>query len=241
MTVDMLFSQGGLATQILIQAGAIYLLFDAGDGTLRDLLRVGASPHALAGVFFTHGHADHVAGLYGLLGYLRAEGHEKPFRVWYPEGCCEVEAIVEAFRACHEGSIPYPLETQSLGDGQALRLGETQVLARRVEHWHSVRGRLISPAPAVGYRLSFRGEVVAISGDTAPCPALADLVKGADLALIEATLGEDASAEQRTRLHLTRATAEGFARLARQGWLIHTPHDRSRPGSFDLDPGTGAV
>lgn len=192
LTVEVLFSQAGLATQILVRAGEIQILFDAGNGVVRDLLQAGVLPQTLAGVFLTHGHADHVAGLYGLLGFLRAEGHDRPFRVWYPAWCCEAEAILSAFRSCHHGSIPYPLETRGLADGQVVWIGETEVLARRVEHWHSARGRLLAPAPALGYRLTFRGQSVAISGDTAPCPALEDLVRGADLALIEATLDESA-------------------------------------------------
>lgn len=94
--------------------------------------------------------------------------------------------------------------------------------ARKVEHWHSIRGRILSPAPAVGYRVSFRGRVVAITGDTAWCSAAVELVRGADLALIEATL-DDAAPEQRAHLHLTLEAAQGLARLAKQAVLIHRP------------------
>ncbi|MFH1609464.1 MAG: MBL fold metallo-hydrolase, partial [Candidatus Bipolaricaulota bacterium] len=150
-------------------------------------------------------------------------------RVWYPEGCCEIERILAAFRDCHRDSLLYSLEAHPLTDHQMVRIGEVEVLARRVEHWHSIRGRLLSPAPALGYRITFRGETVAISGDTAPCPALVDLVRDADLALIEATLGEDAPLDQRTHLHLTTKAARDLARLAHRAWFIHTP----RPSAVD--------
>ena len=42
--MEALFSQAGLATQSLVGAGSTYLLFDAGDGTLRDLLKRGVPP-----------------------------------------------------------------------------------------------------------------------------------------------------------------------------------------------------
>ncbi|MBC7093742.1 MBL fold metallo-hydrolase [Candidatus Bipolaricaulota bacterium] len=225
LSVEVLFSQAGLATQILVRAGKIHLLFDAGDGTLRDLLRAGVPPQQLTGVFLTHGHADHMAGLYGLLGYLRAEGHAQPFTVWYPWGCCEAEAVAEAFRNCYKDSLPYELISRSLGDGERVRVGEVEVLARKVEHWHSIRGRLIAPAPALGYRLTFRGRVVAVTGDTAFCPAVADLVREADLALIEATLDE-ATPEQRAHLHLTQDAAQDLARLAKRALLVHRPSAR---------------
>lgn len=225
--VDVLFSQAGLATQILVQAGSISLLFDAGDGVVRDLLRAGVNPVALAGVFLTHGHADHVGGLFGLLGFLRGEDHRSPFCVWYPTGCCEVEKILSAFYSCYQGTIPYRLEAEALVDEQEIRVGEVLVKARGVEHWHSIKGRVLSSAPAFGYRLSFRGQVVAITGDTAFCPAVVELVRGADLALIEATLDE-ATPNQRTHLHLTRDAAQDLARLAKQAFLVHQPREFDR-------------
>ena len=222
ITVTLLHSRAGLATQVLIQTLEATLLFDAGDGTLRDLIRTGVPHQDLTGVYFTHGHADHVAGLYALLGFLRSEGHELPVRIWYPEGSREIECILGAFRDAHWDSLPYLVEAHPLADHQAVRIGEVEVFARRVEHWHSIRGELLSPAPALGYRITFRDETVAISGDTAPCPALVDIVRDADLALIEATLGDEAPLDQRTHLHLTTKAAHDLARLARRAWFIHT-------------------
>ncbi len=224
--VEVLFSQAGLATQVLVRAGSTYLLFDAGDGTLRDLLGRGIPPQKLTGIFITHGHADHMAGLYGLVGYLRAEEQKGRFTVWYPQGACEVEEILAAFRRCYGPTIPFELVAHPLSDAELVRIGEVEVVARKVEHWHSILGKPISPAPALGYRLTFRGQVVAITGDTAFCPTLEELVRGADLAMIEATLGEDASPDQRTHLHLTRSEAEALGRLAHQAWFIHTPRPK---------------
>lgn len=228
IAVTVLHSHAGLATQILVRTPQVNLLFDAGDGALRDLLRFGIRPQILTGLFFTHGHADHVAGLYGILGFLRSEGHEAPIRVWHPEKCCEIERILAAFRDCHRHSLPYTLEAHPLTDRQVVCIGEIEVLARQVEHWHSICGRLLSPAPAVGYRITFRDETVAISGDAAPCPALSDLVHDADLALIEATLDENAPMDQRTHLHLTTKAAQDLASLARRAWFIHTPRAMPR-------------
>lgn len=222
LTVEVLHSVAGLATQILVQAGSVALLFDAGDGTLRDLHARGISPHALTGVFFTHGHADHMAGLYGLLGYLRAEGHKGEFHIWYPRGACEVEEVLAAFHRCYRANLPYALKAQPLQDGECVRLGELEVWAKAVTHWHSIQGNPLAPAPALGYRLVFRNQTVAITGDSAMCPALVDLVRGADLALIEATLKEDAPEEQRRFLHLTREQAETLGRLAKRAYFVHT-------------------
>lgn len=231
LVVEVLHSRAGLATQILLKAGQTHLLFDAGDGTLRDLLTRGIEPQKLAGVFITHGHADHIAGLYGLLGYLRAEEHRGFFTVWYPRGSCEVKEVLAAFRRCYGSTLPYKLVAHPLDDDKIVRVGEIEIWAKKVTHWHSIRGKPISPAPALGYRLTYKSQVVAITGDTALCPVLEELLKGADLALIEATLDENAPQEQRAYLHLAGAEAEALGRLARRAYFIHTPKAEMSPSS----------
>ena len=65
LTVQVLFSRTGLATQILVSTEKVGLLLDCGDGTARDLIGMGVPLDSLAGVFLTHGHADHLGGLWG--------------------------------------------------------------------------------------------------------------------------------------------------------------------------------
>ncbi len=223
LIVEVLFSQAGLATQVLVRAGSTCLLFDVGDGAVRDLVQRGAPLRMLAGVFVSHGHTDHMAGLWGLLGYLRAEGHRGSFTVWYPKGACEVEALLAAFRKCYEPTLPYELAGYPLRNDERVRLGDVEVLAKKVKHWHSICGQPLAPAPALGYRLTFRGQAVAITGDTAFCTSLESLVRGADLALIEATLGKEATEKEQAYLHLTEDTALKLGRLAKRSFLIHRP------------------
>jgi len=222
IAVEVLFSKAGLATQILVETGDQKFLLDAGDGVLRDLFASGTTPHALSGVFLTHGHGDHIAGLYGILCFLRSERHERPFTVWYPKGCCEVKAILSAFQTCYGTTIPYELAGVPLEDGERVQLGEAEILAKEVKHWNSIQGEVFSPTPALGYRISFRGDTVSFTGDSAASPALEELVKNVDLALIDATLDDStATKEQRAYLHLTINNARRIARLARRAVLLH--------------------
>lgn len=226
LSVTVLFSAAGVATGVLVEAGGGRLLFDAGDGTLRDLLSLGVPPESLCGLFFTHGHFDHMGGLYALLGYLRSVEHRGPLYIGYPGGCCETEAVLEAFLKCHRETTSFLLDVHALQDGDRVLVCGVEVLAREVVHWHSVRSQLLGPAPALGYRLTFRGQSVALSGDSGDCPALWDLVEGADLALIEATL-EQEDPQLLARLHLCPARAEAIGRLAKKFFLIHRPFRRS--------------
>lgn len=225
LTVRVLFSRAGLATQVLVEAGGTRFLVDAGDGTVRDLLRANVAPQSLTGVFLTHGHQDHVGGLYALLGFLRAEGHNSSFTVWFPADSCEARELVEAIRRCYQ-DIPYPLQMYELKVGETVVVGRAEVTAWPTVHWHSIQGRPLAPAPALGYRITFAGQTVAITGDTAFHPGLEDMIRGVDLALIEATLDDEAPELQKANLHLTLSSARRLAQLAKAAVLIHRPDGR---------------
>lgn len=220
MDVDILFSQAGIATTILVRLDDQYFLVDAGDGALRDLLAKGISPQSLTALLFTHGHADHMAGLYAILGYLRGEDFRGQLSIIYPKGCCEVEALLEAFYKCYSDTIRFRIERHALGNKAELRIGEIIVQAWQMRHWHSIAGKPLSPAPALGYRLIYRDHIVAITGDTAFFPELVDFITGADIAVIEATLPKDIP-ETSTFVHMTLEQAQELAKLAKQGLLIH--------------------
>ena len=69
MDSSILYSRAGIATQILLSTEEYYFIVDAGDGTLRDLVSLKIDFQKIRGIFLTHGHFDHIAGLYALLGY----------------------------------------------------------------------------------------------------------------------------------------------------------------------------
>jgi ribonuclease Z len=215
-----LYSEAGVATQILIKAGQDYLLVDIGDGTLRDLRLQEIDFHRLKGILLTHGHFDHIGGLYALMGHLRVIGRKEPLSICFPQGCREAHQILAAFQESYK-DIPFEIRTQEVRDGGRFQLGEVEVEARLVVHYGSTKiGGLLSQDPAVGYRLTYRGQVIAISGDTGVCSGLMELVKGADLALIEATL-EEAAEELQTKLHLSKEKAEEIGQQAKEYLLIH--------------------
>ena len=104
ITLDVLHSVAGVATTIAVSAGEGIVLFDAGDGALRDLLPLPEDARSLRGVFITHGHYDHVGGRYAILGFQRMLGREAPFEVTAPAGCPEARAMIDAFRSCYPGT-----------------------------------------------------------------------------------------------------------------------------------------
>jgi ribonuclease BN (tRNA processing enzyme) len=224
ITVDVLHSVAGVATTIAVSAGQGTVLFDAGDGALRDLLSLPFDARTLRGLFFTHGHYDHVGGLHALLGFQRMLGRDEPLAVTAPAGCLEARAIVDAFRTCYPDTIGFEIVYREIRPGETCSLAGLEVTANAVVHCGSVRGvGILDPIPACGYRIACDGETVAISGDTGDCPSLRDLVRGVDLAILEATSPRGAEVEPGylERVHLSEDLAEEIGGTAKEWIAIH--------------------
>src|SRR5438094_4696355 len=61
------------------------LMFDCGEGTQRQMMRWGVS-FALADIFFTHLHADHILGVLGLIRTMSLQGRTEGLTLWGPRG-----------------------------------------------------------------------------------------------------------------------------------------------------------
>ena len=222
LTVRVLYSAAGVATTVALESRGGFLLLDCGDGALRDLLDAGLKPARLEGVAVSHGHFDHVGGLHTLLGFLRMIGREAALPVAHPAGCIEVEAFLDRFFELYPDA-PFPVHRLPLADGDEATLGRWTLRAHAVEHRGSTAAGVGDSIPALGYRAELGGKVVAFSGDTGPCANLRKICEGADLALVEATLG-DREPRLDPRVHLSREEAEGYGRLAKRFGLIHGVH-----------------
>ena len=65
------------------------LMFDCGEGTQRQMMRWGVS-FALADIFFTHLHADHMLGVIGLIRTMALQGRTEALTLWGPRGSSRV-------------------------------------------------------------------------------------------------------------------------------------------------------
>ncbi len=72
-----------VATGILIKAGNASFVVDPGDGILRDLNKEVGTLKILeiSDVFVTHGHHDHVGGVWSFLTYLRVMNKITPLNI----------------------------------------------------------------------------------------------------------------------------------------------------------------
>jgi ribonuclease Z len=179
----------------LVIAGKRMFVVDAGEGGARNLTLMGMPTGRVERLFLTHFHSDHIDGM-GPMLLMRWSGvpSTTPLPVSGPPGVERViagfnaaYALDNGYRTAHHGQAIMPASgagaiAQPFAIGTApvvvLDNGGVRVTAFRVDH---------SPVdPAVGYRFDYKGRSVALSGDTAPTPALVAAAKGADLLVHEA-------------------------------------------------------
>ena len=158
-----------------VVAGEKVYMIDAGGSAARTLSRLNFPMARLKGIFITHFHSDHIDGLGEVLisSWIRGSRSE-PTPIYGPEGVAQlVEGFNQAYQLDHivrskhhgdeiadiEGAGGHPVtfeltdELLLVHDG-----GDIQISAFPVDHG--------VVAPAVGYRIDYKGRSVVISGDT---------------------------------------------------------------------------
>lgn len=220
--VAILFSRAGVATQMILSAGDNLFLIDTGDGTLRDLIKQRIDINRIRAIFLTHGHHDHVSGLFALLAHFRNMERNQKIIIIYPQGIISVPQVIQAFKESFS-DIFFSIECIQIKPGEAMQWLGLSIKAYQMTHYAAVgTHKLLHPDIALGYRFLFKGESIALSGDAGLCPELEELVRGADIALIDSTLQKHEVTEERiNKLHLSREKAREIGKLAKQYIPIH--------------------
>jgi len=226
--IKILFSNAGVAQQIWIENKTGSVLFDAGDGTLRDILENKLDYTKIKGIVFTHGHFDHIGGLYSLLGYLRMKRRTEPLPIYLPKDCTEPLLILKAYLKYYRKSSPFKITYKEIKPKHTFRIAGIAIRAYKMVHCGSIKGpdgneMILAPIPALGYLITYKNETVAISGDTGTDGELKSLVNRADLAIIEATFKSSAKVPKEAieKVHLSEDIARSLGQLAKKHILIH--------------------
>ncbi len=182
------------------RVGTGHVLFDSGTATLLRMGEAGIRFERLTDVFYTHLHPDHTADLVPLL-FARNNAREEPvserLTLWGP---ADLEAALDGLRRVYGKWIEprdYRLEVRDF-PGQV-----------DVDGWRATAREMDHVPGALGYRLEASGRTVGYSGDTGYCAAVVELVRGADLAVLDCSFPD----ERAVPGHLTPT---GCGRVARE-------------------------
>lgn len=212
-----------IATGILIRAGNANFVVDPGDGVLRDLNKE-LSPEEIlkiSDLFITHGHHDHVGGVWSLLTYMRVMNKKSPLNIHYPQGCVEIETIHGAFHKVYAGTLSYKINLKMIDDKKSFSSKKVSIKPFPVIHREYLPdGSSTRQVPALGYNFNYNKMKICYGGDTAYCDDLVKNAKGADLAIIEAGHEDDDSHDD---MHMTLAEAKSIGESAKEYFLVHVP------------------
>lgn len=105
-------------------------MFDCGEGTQRQMMRWGVS-FALADIFFTHVHADHILGVIGLIRTMSLQGRTERLTLWGPPGSAKVLRRAESLGF---ERATFTVEIAELKTGEALARDGYAIMPFEVDH-----------------------------------------------------------------------------------------------------------
>lgn len=232
----------------VVVAGKRMFVFDAGSGASRNIGKMGFNQGRIDGIFLTHFHSDHIDGL-GELMLQRwvGGGNTVPVSLYGPTGVDKVLAgFMQAYgqdqhyRVAHHGDATVHASGFG-GEAKPFVLDASQPTVVLKDADLEIRAFLVDHAPihpAVGYRISYKGRTMVLSGDTKKSAIVQAQAQGVDLLVHEALsvplvglLKEGAQAAGRKNLvkimddilnyHTTPQEAAETARDAKVGYLLY--------------------
>ena len=180
----------------VVVAGKRLFVFDAGSGSARNIGKLGFVHGRIEALFLTHFHSDHIDGL-GELMLQRwvSTANNAPLPVHGPPGVEQVVAGLrqayaqdQHYRVAHHGQNTVPAEGFG-GLAQPFQIGPAGRVVVLQSPDLEIAAFLVDHAPihpAVGYRITYKGRSMVLSGDTRKSAAVLREAQAVDLLVHEA-------------------------------------------------------
>ncbi|MCB9249155.1 MAG: ribonuclease Z [Ignavibacteriales bacterium] len=211
-----------IATGIILTTEQATFIVDPGDGILRDLNKDYSAKEILkiSDIFISHGHHDHVGGVWSLLTYLSVMKKKTPLNIYFPKGCLEIESIYRSFHEVYSSELSYKINLKEIDNSKSIRRKDISIKPFKVNHREpSENNKTSFEVPSLGFKFKNNDKTICYGGDTAYCDELVKMAKGSDLAIIEA----GAEDENESDLHLTIDQATQIGKTAKEYFLVHVP------------------
>ena len=210
-----------ISTGILITTDKATFVVDPGDGILRDLNKdVGAIIILkVSDIFISHGHHDHVGGVWSLLTYLSVMKKKSPLNIHYPKGCLEIESIHKAFINVYGKELSYKIILKPIENSKSFKRNSVTIKPFKVNHrelYEDSQSTIL--IPSIGFKFVYDGKSICYGGDTSYCDSLAKMAKDSDLAIIEA-----GAKKNNSQLHMTIEQASKIGKTSKDYFLVHVP------------------
>lgn len=208
-----------IATGIVLSTENSLFVIDPGDGILRDLNK-NFSKHEIldiSDVFISHGHHDHIGGLWGLLTYLYVMKKKTALNIHYPLGSIEITTILKAFSDVYKKDLSYKINIHVIMDSAQFSRKKVKIIPFEVEHYDDeVQEEAPKKVPALGFKFIYNKKSIVYGGDTAYCDNLVEMIDGSDLAIIEA-----GGKSEEDSTHMTIKQAKELGKTAKEYFLVH--------------------
>lgn len=175
-------------------AGGQLFLVDAGDGAVAQLAKANLRLPAVRGVFLSHLHFDHTAGMLAVIGLRMQLETRGTLRVYGPAGTKTfIDGLLAASAPVMRAGYGIPgqgwsadIQAVELKDGTVLSMDGFKVTARENSHFSMPEGNIDrTEGVSLSYRFDLADRSIVYTGDTGPSKALVELARGADLLVSE--------------------------------------------------------
>jgi len=189
----------------LINGKDIYLV-DAGDGTAGQMAKAGLPLRGVQGIFLSHLHFDHTAGVLGVLGLRMQLNLSQPLHIYGPPGTqAFIDGLLAGMAPAMAAAYGFPGQTWTtnvqvteLVQGSKVQLDNMAVTVAENTHFsYPAESPEADSFKSLSFRFNLPDRSIVYTGDTGPSEALVALANGADLLVSEMFDVEEAMARVR--------------------------------------------